>query len=300
MAKRTSYEVEQAIIKSYQEGNSMKKVAQQFQTTSTTVLRILNSYNIEKRTKGGIYKIPDQEVIERYKAGESCQSIADDYKVTFHSISNILEKYDIPRNNIYYNTSLDFNYFDNIDTIDKAYFLGFLITDGSIGKDNNTVALCLSAKDKKILEVFIEKTNNANFLYERLDEKHHEFTFHVKNKHWKEALSKYGVVPQKTGKEYLPLLEDEKLMPHLLRGIIDGDGWISSASHQIGLCGNEKFITQVRDYFVKELNVYPVKVLQTQEKLWQITWASQKDIISICNFIYQDKQIGRASCSERV
>lgn len=288
MAKRTDRETEQKIIEYYNQGYSMKDTAKKFNTTSATVLRILNSYNIPKRTKGGIYKIPDEEVIQRYKSGESCQSIADSYKVTFHTISNILEKNQIKRDNIYYNLELDRDYFLNINSYDKAYFLGFLISDGYVALDSNTISLTLAAKDVEILNIFKEKTKNTNLLYERLDEKHHEYSFRVKSKEWKDQLQQYGVIPQKTGKEYIPPIDD-KYMPHLIRGLIDGDGWISSKSHQIGFCGNEKIVNQLKDYLVNKLNIYDVKVLHTEEKLWQITWASNKDISLIGNFIYQDK-----------
>ena len=80
------------------------------------------------------------------------------------------------------------------------------------------------------------------------------------------------------------------MMPHLIRGMIDGDGWISYDSHQIGFCENEKTVTQLRNFLVKELKVYRVRVLHTSKNLWQITWASQTDIKKIGNYIYQNKE----------
>ena len=289
MAKRTNKETEQKIIKLYQQGLSMAKAGAECGVTGATVLRILNAYQIPKRTKGGIYKIPDEDVIKRYTDGESCQQIADSYNVSFHTISNILEKYQIARDNKYYNLSLNEDYFKDIDSYDKAYFLGFLITDGSVNLNDNAIRLSLAAKDKHILETFLQKTGSSNKLYERLDEKHHEFSFSVKNKKWKEDLAKYGVVPQKTSLVYLPSLAEE-MMPHRIRGLIDGDGWISSASHHIGFCGNEQLVNQVKKYLVDQLNVFDVKVIHSETNLWQVSWASKQDIIKICNYIYQDKQ----------
>ena len=289
MAKKTDKKTEQKIIELYQQGLSMARAGAECGVTSATVLRILNEYQIPKRTKGGIYKIPDEEVIKRYTNGESCQQIADSYNVTFHTISNILEKYNIARNNKYHNLSLDDNYFEIIDRYDKAYFLGLLITDGSVNLNDNSIRLSLGAKDKHILEIFSQKTGNSNKLYERLDERHHEFSFGVKNKKWKEDLAKYGVIPQKTSSVYLPSLSEE-MMSHLIRGMIDGDGWISFAAHQLGFCGNEQTVNQVKQYLVDKLNIFNVKVLHTETNLWQITWASKKDIITICNYIYDNKQ----------
>ena len=251
-------------------------------------MAILNRNNIPKRTKGGIYKIPDDDVIKRYTNGESCQSIANSYNVTFHTISNILEKHNIARDNRYQNLSLDENYFNNIDRSDKAYFLGFMLTDGNISLKENIIRLSLSSKDEEILKVFKEKTGNENQIYIREDEKHSERTFQLRSKKWKDDLAKYNVIPQKTATSSMPILEPE-LMSHLIRGMIDGDGWISVKSHQLGFCGNEQTVTQVRDYLVKELDVYNVKIIHPDINLWQITWASKKDIFKIGNFIYKNK-----------
>lgn len=288
MAKKISSEIEQEIIKLYNSGLSMAKTGASYNISSATVMAILNRNNIPKRTKGGIYAIPEQEVITRYKNGESCQVIADSFKVTFHTISNILEKNNIDRDNKYKNINLNENYFEKIDSNDKAYFLGFMLTDGNISLNENIIRLSLSSKDEEILNIFKEKTGNENKICIREDEKHSERTFQLRSKKWKEDLAKYGVVPQKTFVSEMPILSTD-MMPHLIRGMIDGDGWISFKSHQIGFCGNEKTVNQLKEYLVKTLNVYDVKVIHTNENLWQITWASQIDIEKIGNYIYRNK-----------
>lgn len=288
MAKRVSSEIEQEIIKLYNSGLSMTKAGMPYNISSATVMAILNRNNIPKRTKGGIYVIPEQEVITRYKNGESCQAIADSFKVTFHTISNILEKNNIARDNRYKNINLNEDYFEKIDSNDKAYFLGFMLTDGNISLKENIIRLSLSFKDEEILNVFKEKTGNANKICIRKDEKHNERIFQLRSKKWKNDLAKYGVVPQKTFISEMPILSED-MMPHLIRGMIDGDGWISFSSHQIGFCGNEKTVIQLKEYLVKTLNVYDVSVIHASENLWQITWASKTDIKKIGSYIYQNK-----------
>ena len=288
MSKKISLEIEQEIIKLYNSGLSMAKVGTFYNIASTTVMRILNRNNIPKRTKGGIYIIPEQEVITRYNNGESCQTIADSFKVSFHTISNILENNNVARNNKYKNIGLNENYFENIDSTDKAYFLGFLLTDGNISLNENIIRLVLASKDEEILNVFKEKTGNTNKICIREDEKHSERIFQLRSKKWKDDLAKYGVVPQKTFISEMPILSTD-MMPHFIRGMIDGDGWISFHSHQIGFCGNEKTVIQLKEYLVKTLNIYNVKVIHARENLWQVAWASKTDIEKIGNYIYQNK-----------
>ena len=285
--QKVSREVEGNIISCYNSGVSMKKCGEKFGLSVTTIFNILKRNNIQKRTKGGIYRLPEDTIVSLYKEGKSSSEIASTYRVTQGTIINILKNNDIQRNNRYHNLSLDVNYFSSIDSIDKAYFLGFMIADGNVNENTNMVSLSLSDKDRYILEIFLDVTHSSNKLYVRKDKP--EVTFRLKNRQWVSALAKYGVVPRKTFISYLPSISDE-LMPHMLRGLIDGDGWISYKSHQLGFCGNETIVTEVRDFLVSTLNVYNVAVIHPRENLYQVTWASKHDIFVICKYLYNDKQ----------
>lgn len=49
-------------------------------------------------------------------------------------------------------------------------------------------------------------------------------------------------------------------------------------------------VSQIKDYLVKTLEIYDGKILHTENNLWQITWASTKDIQKIGDYIYQNKE----------
>lgn len=157
----------------------------------------------------------------------------------------------------------------------KRIFLGFMLTDGNVSLKEGIIRLDLSSKDEETLQVFKRYSGNENKLVIRETENRNQRIFQLRSKKWKEDLAKYSVTPQKTATITLPELSED-LMPHLIRGMFDGDGWISSASCQIGFCGNEKVVTEMRDYLVKTLKVYCVKILHPETNLWQISWASKK------------------------
>ena len=46
------------------------------------------------------------------------------------------------------------NYFENIDSEHKAYFLGFLMADGSVAKNRNKLTIKINNKDIEVLESF--------------------------------------------------------------------------------------------------------------------------------------------------
>jgi len=275
---------ENKIIESYKEGHSMAEIGKQFGVTAATIWRILKKHNVETRTNGGIYKLNEVQICKDYKSGKSSSVIAEENNVTIHTITNILEKHLIDRDNIYHNLNLVGDYWENIDSYDKAYFLGLLISDGNV--IGNCTRLQLSNKDSYILEEFAKCTKNENKF--NVD-KRGLVGLAVKRKKWVTDLAKYGVVPNKTSKVYLPKL-DAEMMPHLIRGLIDGDGWVSYKGHQIGFCGNENIVTQVRDFLSDTLKVYRIKVIHSDENLWMIAWSSTKDIQTIGNYIYKDKE----------
>lgn len=281
-------EIGNIIVDKYNSGLSMKAIGNIFGLNVGDVFRILKMNNVTTRTKGGIYKLPSDEIIKRYILGETCKSISEFYGVSINSITKVLEDNNVPRNNKYKNKDFDDGYFDEIDRYDKAYFLGLMLTDGNISKNENIIRLALSSKDKEILEIFKEKTHNSNVLSHRLDEKHDEFIFQVRSSRWEESLAKYSVIPQKTFISDMPVL-DENMMPHLIRGMIDGDGWISSVRTYIGFCGNEQTVTHFKDYIVNKLNVRNVKVCHPEDNLYAVQWSSRKDVLNICIYIYNDK-----------
>lgn len=288
MRKEIDPDLEREIIELYKSGQSMAKIGARYDMSSAFIMSVLDRNNVPKRTKGGIYPIQQADVISRYQNGESCQDIAMSYAVTFNTISKILEDNNVARDNRYDNKSLDLDYFENIDRPDKAYFLGLALTDANVSEKGNIIRLSLSSKDEEILHVFSDKCGNSNSIVVREDGKHSERTFQLRCKKWKTDLAKYGVVPRKTFTCTMPMLRDD-MMPHLIRGMIDGDGWISSLSHKLGFCGNQKTVTQVHDHLVNTLGVYNVKVLHTETNLWQTTWASRRDIEKICEYMYADK-----------
>lgn len=69
------------------------------------------------------------------------------YKSSQETISKVLKEnnIEIPRNGV--KPSFDFNVFDNINTEEKAYWLGFIWADGCILSNCNGFELGISIKD---------------------------------------------------------------------------------------------------------------------------------------------------------
>src|ERR1035437_4356361 len=120
-------------------------------------------------------------------------------------------------------------YFDVIDTEDKCYFLGLLLSDGSNNYKN--VSIGLSGDDKSILEIFskILYDNHRPLLVNKLsdiNENHKDsHKLFICNKHICETLRKIGMIKNKTYNMPFPSVIDNCFkFSHFLRGYFDGDG----------------------------------------------------------------------------
>lgn len=302
--RKTNKDIELQIIDEYNNGLSCKKIGEKLKMNTTTIFNILKRNNITLRTKGGIEKLPINKIKNMYiNDHQTLKQISEHFNVTIETIRSLILKENIKIRNMseHHNPNLNHDYFENINNEYKAYFLGFLITDGNIGKTDlkngkptKSIKFSLKKEDKYILEIFKSQLGEENLcLY---DDKRGCSTLTVYSKKLTNDLKKYGVVTNKTWKTFLPSL-DEGLMKHLIRGLIDGDGWITyhitskgKNGYGLGLCGNKDLVIDVKNYLCNKLNVYNIKP-NIRNKLYSIKWGSKKDILTICNYLYNESNV---------
>lgn len=116
-------------------------------------------------------------------------------------------------------------------TPEMAYILGVLTSDGS--SDGKTISLELANRDINLV-MFVRD--------ELCPQKSISFRDSVNSARIRihsivlcNSLNKLGVFPRKTGYEFLPQME-EKYFSHYLRGVFDGDGWVSTRRNSVE-CG---------------------------------------------------------------
>jgi len=121
--------------------------------------------------------------------------------------------------------NLNKKYFEDIDSKEKAYWLGFLYADGYVTKNNYALALELADKDEELLVRFcnhigandksIKKIIRGKYISCRVLVSSKEFVSHIINK---------GCVNKKSLIVRLPEFNDDKLNLSFLMGYFDGDG----------------------------------------------------------------------------
>lgn len=139
-------------------------------------------------------------------------------------------------------TSHNQDYFEKIDSEDKAYFLGLMYADGynytkGISK---FFVLALQEEDKDILEKFKLFLNSDNELYfidknSKNPNWKNQLRLQISGKKISNDLSKLGCMQAKTDKLLFPgvAIVSKDLIRHFIRGYFDGDGSVWEGQRKI-------------------------------------------------------------------
>lgn len=150
------------------------------------------------------------------------------------SIQNKLTKLGLVRSDKY---TYNIDFFEKIDTEEKAYWYGFILADGYVAENDKArsreLSIQLAVRDIEHLKKF-NKSIGGNVEVsiftkkgESLVKKDHKMcAIRLYSKKIVKDIEKYGCVPNKTYKDlHIPDI-DENLIIHFIRGFFDGDGSI--------------------------------------------------------------------------
>ena len=230
------------------------------------------------------------------------------FKMCHQTASVIVNSYGVPSD--YYtksqinNPDLDEHYFSNIDTEAKAYYLGLILSDGNV--------FDLKRKNGEMLVNITQYYKDSYILTRFLNEVHSNRSLSydgrgccqacVVSKIMADDLAMYGIVPNKTFKEQLPII-DEELQHHLIRGILDGDGCIhahilpshvtgnDTFPHYISFCGSKLLMHQLSNYLSHKLDINRPKVYEYKNGLNECKWKNRIAMVSLGCYLYADATI---------
>lgn len=189
------------------------------------------------------------------------------------------------------------NYFENIDSEDKAYFLGFICADGCVINDSKNyrykLLLKIHTKDRHILEDFVEHIEGEMDIWTHGQRDICEVGF--SGKKIINDLEHLGVIQNKTfNLEYPKIRED--LERHFLRGYFDGDGCIRinvdkrDNSHRGDLRivgGSINFLETMNERMSNLFGVNKNKLYGPKNKEYKfIGWAGMTDVEKIYEGFY--------------
>ena len=285
------------IVRLYEEGLNTVEIGKKLNRNNSSIGRYLKRIGKPRFGFRSKLTIKDREdILRKYKSGMTSREIYEEYKDKTkceETIQTIVRNNNISRSRGVKNIFNE-SYFEEIDTPNKAYYLGFWMADGNVHKSNikkgqMLIQMSLKSEDKYILEKFKEEIKASVKVSDcNRKNKGTESRISVYSDKMARDLSKYGVIPNKTFLlKKLPCI-DEKFIPDLIRGIFDGDGtvYINKKSQlRFGFYGTYDLVFDIIKHLNRTINI-PLNKIAQKESISFITYASQKDIINFYKYIY--------------
>ncbi len=262
----------------------------------------INSFNIE-------------DIIKKYKEGLSLDKLGKLYKTRSINIREILINNNISirgrgiqvNKDNYSNNKYNFNkdYFNTIEDELKAYWLGFLYADGNVyinhGINGNTkgatVEISLKEEDDYHLYNFRSDINgNMPITYRdiKLNNKlYPSCRISIGSIKMAKDLINHGCIPNKSLILKFPKNLSEELLPHFIRGYIDGDGCVffnvyeKTSTFAVSLLGTYNFLNSLK-YILINNNIKSSEVKSSKSKAFVLYMHGRDNLVKLYNYLYKD------------
>lgn len=217
-------------------------------------------------------------VQEYLNSNKTMKELASKYNISPTSISGYLKRNKIsykPKTNRKY--TLDENYFEVIDTEEKAYFLGYLMADGCLKKTYKEkitmMSFSQSEENKKTVYLLKQALNTTKPVYKKINNKGFNksdesfvYVLDIVSKKITSDLLKHGMSHKKENISRIPQM-DRRLIKHFIRGYFDGDGSISVYNNKYGLqaefsitSSSVSLLIEIQNYLSSELSLSLTKL----------------------------------------
>ncbi len=234
---RIHQEIKDAIVEQYKTGVfSMNQLSKNYKISYTSVRLCLQAQNIPfKKTCKRLTQEQKNKILDLYTNNNyNCLQVANLCDTNSTTVNKFLKLNNIP---IRFNSATQYrkhtfneNYFDIIDTEEKAYILGLLAADGYIR--HGEIAMSLQEEDKEILEkikVCLESTYPLKFVKPRQPTHKNQYLLNLSSVYLSKRLAELGLVQKKSLILKFPTENQipKFLLRHYIRGYFDGDGSLS-------------------------------------------------------------------------
>jgi hypothetical protein len=196
-------------------------------------------------------------------------------------------------------------FFDCIDSHEKAHLLGFLYADGANDESRGALTIKLQAKDREFLEKIkaILKSEhhlktlspNPNILG-RLCKVQEQVYLSIVSRKISNALKKLGCVQNKSAVVRFPTgLFDKVFFNSFLLGYLEGDGGISVSGNGkcfgIHFCGNFEFLSGIQKYLSGELGIdTKIKKDSKSKVVYAIHFGGSIQTLKFLDHLYKDSK----------
>lgn len=255
-----------------------------------------------KITKEQLLNPYKEDILNKYQNRDSIKELSSFYKVDPRTISSFLKENGIEsirKGSPKRKYTLDESVFENIDSEEKSYVLGFLYADGCITKNNSQLKITVSSIDEDILIKIknLLKTNAPIRQKEGGIIKGTSYfgkptsTLVIDSVKICKDLNKWGVFQRKTLHLIFPSFLSKELIRHFIRRYFDGDGCITSSRGRtkVSLVGNYEFVRQIQNFIDEETNFSHLYQRKNSE-IFSFEICAKDGVEKFLDVLYKDSQ----------
>ena len=295
------------IIELLKNNLTLEEISMQLFNTKTTarINKLINEYKIDLSIYP-LYKYKDKEWLSKqFDLYKTPSEVSKQTGLPRTSITRYALKFNLYTSKFKRKkkNEINENYFEKIDTPEKAYWLGFIMADGCIYhyKDSDKVQFEIKIKstDGKHLERFAKSIDFdiSKIKYGEAKRKNTVCKYakiRTYNKTFCENLIKHGIFDQKSGKEIFPKMPEE-FKRDFIRGFIDGDGsiMIDNNSGVYIYSTSEKIIDEIL-FFLQSKNFVMYKRTAVYNTYTMYSLRSSKknnNLKNLLEYLYYDNCI---------
>lgn len=194
------------------------------------------------------------------------------------------------------------DFFNSIDTEEKAYILGFIYADGYVSKNSSKqrymLRVVLDTKDEQILHDINKAllSNKPVVRGTRVTKKGYVSKFSTLALYSKKVvldLEKLGCLSPKALSIRFPYFLTGDLCSHFIRGYFDGDGHISldkAGLPVVHLSSNPSFIKDLHAYFTEVIKL-PCHIIEQSNNTHVLSLHSWSGALSFGEYIWRNATI---------
>ena len=286
------------VLQRYAAGATAAQLGQQFNCSKPTILKCLhrNAADVRRACIKPLARIEQNrtDILARYAAGSSMNEIAVKHGCSEWVIKDRLHDWHAPvrRTGPKRIHACDEHFFADIDTEEKAYWLGFLFADGSVGQygaGNYHVRIELASVDRAHLLKFAEAIRLRDIVHEGHAGK--SVYVNVCSVAMYRNLCALGCISRKTYGCCTPKLHPD-LYRHFYRGLVDGDGslYLDSGSWCFAAVGSPSFIADFQQWLMRHAKLRKTKQ-QQYGSVAAIRYGGNRQLKRIARLLYQDAAV---------
>ncbi len=311
MAKLTDYDKIE-IVRRFKGGELIKDIAASYGVCSGNVGAILTRRGCTEGRKKRLNQEVKNRVIDLYQEGLNPRQIAKIMGLKCTGTAQcVIKRSGIKvRGNqeVHKKYIVNRNILDNIDTEEKAYFLGFFYADGYNSESRNTISINLQEEDKDVLEKFQKlfesncplRFTNGN-KYKDVKVRKNQYGIYIHNYHISQRLKELGAPQAKSLIIEFPVWLKDDLKRHFVRGYFDGDGYFgfSQKTHQhtpqskLQITSTYIFNVFLKEFIKQEVNIGGRFSLlyKSKHNLVNLYYGGNNNVIRFMDWIYDGATI---------